>query len=48
MSLLGTYFERILMANYNAPMWQGVGVVDIPVLSEVDAGINAAPAAGVD
>jgi hypothetical protein len=42
MSLLGNNFERILMANYNAPKWQGVKGVDIPVLNEVDDAINAA------
>jgi hypothetical protein len=42
MSLLGNNFERILMTNYNAPKWQGVKGVDIPVLNEVDDAINAA------
>ena len=35
MSFLGRNFERILMANYNAPKWQGVKGVDIPGLNEV-------------
>ena len=30
------------MTNYNAPKWQGVKGVDIPVLNEVDDAINAA------
>ena len=42
MSLLGLIFESILMANYNAPKWQGVKGVNIPVLNEVDAMIDAA------
>ena len=42
MSLLGRNFESILMANYNAPKWQGVKGVNIPALNEVDAAINAA------
>jgi len=37
MSLLGENFERILMANYNAPKWQGVKGVDISELKEKDA-----------
>ena len=37
MSLLGENFERILMANYNAPKWQGVKGVDISELNERDA-----------
>ena len=36
MSLLGSNFESILMANYNAPKWQGVKGVNIPVLKETD------------
>jgi hypothetical protein len=35
MSFLGRNFERILMANYNAPKWQGVKGVNIPGLNEV-------------
>ena len=42
MSLLGRNFEHILMVNYNAPKWQGVKGVDIPVLNEVDDSIDAA------
>ena len=42
MSLLGRNFEHILMANHNAPKWQGVKGVDIPVLNEVDDSIDAA------
>ena len=37
MSLLGENFERILMANYNAPKWQGGKGVDISELNERDA-----------
>ena len=36
MSLLGSNFERILMANYNAPKWQGVKGVDISTFKDAE------------
>jgi hypothetical protein len=34
MSLHGSSFQRILMANYNAPKWQGIKGVTIPELND--------------
>ena len=34
MSLHGPSFQRILMANYNAPKWQGIKGVTIPDLHD--------------
>ena len=33
-SLHGSFFERILMSNYNAPKWQGIKEVTIPEIKD--------------
>ena len=42
MSLLGSNFEGMLMANYNAPKWQGIKGVEIPELTEKDVDMEPA------